>query len=269
MTSTVPAALEPSRPGRVVVIASQKGGVGKTTCTLNLAAALTEAGKKVLALDLDPQAHLTLGLGVDPAEIPLSLAHVLGPDNLGLSEVICTTKSGIDLAPATIDLAMTELDMANALGRDQVLVEAITETLRRRYDYVLLDTPPTLGLLTINALVAARWVIIPVQAHFYALKGMAHLLRLVRQVQGRLNKELEILGILTTFYDARTQLSRQVLETLREEYESLVLDTVIKATVRLAEAPISGESVLAMATQSEAAQAYRQLAGEVLRRAEA
>lgn len=266
VSDTVPGTSPP--PGRVIAIASQKGGVGKTTCTINLAAALSEAGRKVLALDLDPQAHLTLGLGIDPAETPVSLAQMLAADGLALEAAICPTKSGVDVVPATIDLAMSELELANSLGRDQVLAEALTASVRQRYDYILLDTPPTLGLLTINALVAARWVIIPVQAHFYALKGMAHLLKLVRQVKGRLNKELDLLGLLTTFYDGRTQLSRQVLETLREEHGDLVFETIIKTTVRLAEAPIGGESVLTMASQSEAAQAYRQLAQEVICRAQ-
>ena len=257
-----------TRAGRILAIASQKGGVGKTTCTLNLAAALTECGQRVLALDLDPQANLTLGLGVDPADVPVSLAQVLGAEALPLSEAIRSTPSGVDLAPTTIDLAMSELELASALGRDQVLAEAISPEVRALYDYLLIDTPPTLGLLTINALVAARFVLVPVQTHFYALKGMAHLLRLVRQVQGRLNKDLSVLGLLATFYDSRTHLSRQVLEALRDEHGPLVFDTVIKTTVRLAEAPIGGESVLAAAGGSDAAQAYRSLAQEVIHRAE-
>ena len=253
----------------IVVIASQKGGVGKSTCTLNLGAALLERGQRVLLIDLDPQANLTLGLGLDPGELSISIAQTLAPDGLPLEKVIRTTASGLDLVPAAIDLAMTELELANALGRDQALQEALTETLRARYDFILIDTPPSLALLTINALVAARWVLIPVQAHFYALKGMAHLLKLVRQVRGRLNKELGVLGILTTFYDGRTQLSRQVLETLQEEYADQVFRTVVRTTVRLAEAPISGMPVLTTAAHSDAAQAYRDLAEEVLHRVQA
>ena len=252
----------------VIAIASQKGGVGKTTSTLNLAAALHEAGKRVLVLDLDPQANLTMGLGIDPAETPTSLSNVLAAEGLPLAETIQTTRTGVDVAPATIDLAMTELELASTLGRDQVLTEALLPELRARYDYILIDTPPTLGLLTINALVASRYVIIPVQSHFYALKGMTHLMRLVRQVKGRLNKELEVLGILPTFVDNRTALSKQVQEALREEHGDLVFTAVIKTTVRLAEAPIGGESVLTLSSGSEAAQAYRDLGKEVIQRVE-
>ena len=258
----------PAPSARIIAIASQKGGVGKTTCALNLGAALHAQGRRVLLIDMDPQAHLTLGLGHDPGDLRKSVAQSITGECEPLANIIEKTRVGPDIAPACIDLAMAELELANALGRDQALSEALSPGIRERYDYILIDTPPTLGLLTINALVAARWVLIPVQAHFYALKGMAHLLKLVRQVRGRLNKELDVLGILTTFYDGRTQLSRQVLETLQEEHPELVLTTVVKATVKLAEAPISGESVLTSAAGSDAARTYRSLAEEVIKRAE-
>lgn len=256
-------------PGaRIIAIASQKGGVGKTTCALNLGAALHARGLRVLVIDMDPQAHLTLGFGFDPGNLRESVASAISSECEPLTNVIKSTQVGPDIVPSSIDLAMIELELANALGRDQALADAISQGVRERYDYILIDTPPTLGLLTINALVAARWVLIPVQAHFYALKGMAHLLKLVRQVRGRLNRDLDVLGILTTFYDGRTQLSRQVLEALQEEHPDLVLKTVVKTTVRYAEAPISGQSVLTTASASEAAQIYRALAEEVIQRAE-
>jgi chromosome partitioning protein len=172
------------------------------------------------------------------------------------------------VAPATIELSSAELELANTIGRDGALAAALDPAVRAGYDYVLIDTPPTLGLLTINGLVAADSVLIPVQAHFYAVKGMAHLLRLIRQVRLRLNERLRVLGILPTFYDARTNLARQVVESLRDTYPGEVFDTMVRTAVRVAEAPIAGRSVLAYAPASEAAVAYRELAQEVMRRAE-
>ena len=250
---------------QVIAIANQKGGVGKTTTAINLAGALEEEGFRVLCIDMDPQANLTAGLGINLNTVDRSMADVLADGRATLADVIRPTESaGIDVAPANIDLASTEGELFTALGREQILRDAL-EGQVAVYDYVLIDCPPNLGLLTVNGLVAANSVIIPVQTQYYALKGFTALNNVINQIRGKgLNPRLRILGLLPTFYDSRTLLARDMLEELRELGDHHVFQSMIKQTVRLGEAPLVGRPVTTYATNSEAARAYRGLAREVI-----
>jgi chromosome partitioning protein len=250
----------------VIAIANQKGGVGKTTTTINLAGALAEHGLRVLCIDMDAQANLTVGLGINLATVDgRSMANVLGESKARLKDVVVTTESSnIDIAPATLDLATTEVDLLSAIGREYALSEAIDEWARDHYDYVLIDCPPTLGLLTINGLVAANGVIIPVQTQYYALKGLAALVKVIATIKSKLNRNLRILGLLPTFYDPRTVLGREMLDEMRENGENHVFETIIRNAVKLGEAPLTGKPITEYASTSEAAQNYRELAREVI-----
>jgi chromosome partitioning protein len=251
---------------RIIAIANQKGGVGKTTTAINLAGSLAEQGHIVLCVDMDPQANLTVGLGLNPRTIERSMADVLiDPEVLARDVIVPTQTPGIDVAPSDIDLSATENQLFSTIGREQVLREALAGPAMERYDYILIDCPPTLGLLTLNALVAADSVIIPVQTQYYALKGFTALNNVINQIRVKgLNPTLRILGLLPTFYDARTLLGRDMLEELRELGDHHVFETMIKQTVRLGEAPLVGRPVTTYATSSDAARAYRGLAREVI-----
>jgi chromosome partitioning protein len=251
---------------RIIAIANQKGGVGKTTTAINLAGSLAEQGYTVLCIDMDPQANLTVGLGLNPRTIQRSMADVLVNVEVHAKDVILPTQTaGIDVAPSDIDLSATENQLFSAIGREQALREALNEWAAGHYDFILIDCPPTLGLLTINSLVAADSVIIPVQTQYYALKGFTALNNVITQIRAKgLNPNLRILGLLPTFYDARTLLGRDMLEELRELGDHHVFDTMVKQTVRLGEAPLVGRPVTSYATNSEAARAYRGLAREVI-----
>ncbi len=250
---------------KVISLANQKGGVGKTTCTINLGGALAELGYRVLCIDMDPQANLTVGLGISLADVHRSMADVLSEDRLGLDEVIMETRvAGMSVAPATLELASTEVELFTAIGREMVLRDAISGSADRRYDVVLIDCPPTLGLLTINSLVASSRVIIPVQTQFYAIKGLTALIKVINTIRVKLNHDLEILGLLPTFYDGRTILAREMLENLRELGDHRVFNTMIKNTVKLGEAPLTGRPVTEYAPSSAAAHAFRDLAREVI-----
>jgi chromosome partitioning protein len=251
--------------GRVIAFANQKGGVAKTTTTLNLAVAFQERGLRVLAVDLDPQGNLTMSQGLNPDDIERSMFDVL-VHKLPIDEVI--NKVEIDLAVSSIDLAGAELALASMIGRERALEKAL-QTVRESYDFVLIDTPPSLGLLTINALVAANAVIVPVQCEYLSLRGLVQLENTLSMIRENLNPVVEIMGILPTMFDKRTLHSREAVEILQENFGDLVFNTRIRKTIRYAEAPVKGSSVLKYDPSGEAAELYRDLAKEVLNGAKA
>ncbi|MDX6506975.1 MAG: chromosome partitioning protein [Gaiellaceae bacterium] len=251
--------------GRVISFANQKGGVAKTTTTLNLGVALAEQNLKVLLCDLDPQGNLTMSQGLNPDTIERSMFDVL-VHRLPIQEVIHHTE--VDLAVSSIDLAGAELALSSMIGRERALEKALAPV-RETYDYILIDTPPSLGLLTINALVASNGVIVPVQCEYLSLRGLVQLENTLSMIRENLNPEVGIEGILPTMYDNRTLHAREAVEILRENFGDLVFDTKIRKTVRYAEAPVKGTSVLKYEPSGSAAQAYRDLAKEVLNGAQA
>jgi chromosome partitioning protein len=247
--------------GQVIALANQKGGVAKTTTTLNLGVALVERGKRVLCVDLDPQSNLTMSQGIDPDELDRTMFDVL-VHKTPLEAVILERE--IDLAPSSIDLAGAELALSSMIGRERALQKALLPV-RGRYDYVLIDTPPSLGLLTINALTAADGVIVPVQCEYLSLRGLIQLENTLTMIRENLNPDVRIAGILPTMFDGRTLHSREAVEILQENFGDLVFETKIRKTIRYAEAPVKGTSVLKYDSKGKAAKAYRDLAGEVLR----
>jgi len=251
--------------GRVISFANQKGGVAKTTTTLNLGVAFAEQNLRVLLVDLDPQGNLTMSQGMNPDTIERSMFDVL-VHRLPLDEVIHHAE--VDLAVSSIDLAGAELALSSMIGRERALEKALAP-LKDTYDYVLIDTPPSLGLLTINALVASNGVIVPVQCEYLSLRGLVQLENTLSMIRENLNPAVEIEGILPTMYDKRTLHSREAVEILQENFGELVFDTKIRKTVRYAEAPVKGSSVLKYDPSGNAAEAYRRLAKEVLNGAKA
>jgi chromosome partitioning protein len=251
---------------KIIAIANQKGGVGKTTTAINLAGSLAEQGFRILCVDMDPQANLTVGLGINLRTVERSMAEALTEPDISLAEIVIPTQtSGIDVAPSTIDLSAAENVLFSSIGREQALREVLQGWALDQYDYVLIDCPPTLGLLTINGLVAAQGVIIPVQTQYYALKGFTALVNVINQLRAKgLNPDLRILGLLPTFFDARTLLGRDMLQEMRELGDHHIFESMIKQTVRLGEAPLVGRPVTSYATNSEAARTYRGLAREVI-----
>jgi chromosome partitioning protein len=245
---------------KVIVFANQKGGVAKTTTTLNLGVALAEKGMRVLAIDLDPQGNLTMSQGWNPDENERSMFDVL-VHKLPISEIIRTGE--IDVGVSSIDLAGAELALSSMIGRERALEKALVEV-QEKYDYILIDTPPSLGLLTINAFTAASGVIVPVQCEYLSLRGLVQLENTLSMIRENLNPRVEIEGILPTMFDKRLLHSREAVEILKENFGDLVLQTKIRKTVRYAEAPVKGMSVLRYDPSGEAAGMYRDLAKEVL-----
>jgi chromosome partitioning protein len=244
----------------VISFANQKGGVAKTTTTLNLGVALAEQGLKVLLVDLDPQGNLTMSQGLNPDTIERSMFDVL-VHRLPIQEVVHHTE--VDLAVSSIDLAGAELALSSMIGRERALEKAIAPV-RENYDYVLIDTPPSLGLLTINALVASNGVIVPVQCEYLSLRGLVQLENTLSMIRENLNPDVEIQGILPTMFDKRLLHSKEAVDILKENFGDLVFKTKIRKTVRYAEAPVKGQSVLGYDPSGDAAALYRDLAKEVL-----
>ena len=251
-----------------LAIANQKGGVAKTTTVASLGAALTELDYRVLLVDLDPQACLTFSLGIDPEDLETSVHHVL-TKGLDASEVILTTDEGIDLLPATIELARAEADLLTRTGREHVIKTALDQLAEdgTTYDWVLLDCPPSLGVLTVAALTAAQGVLIPLQCETLSHRGVGQLLDTVHDVRRFTNRKLEVWGVLPTIYDGRTNHSRMVLETISDTYDLDVIEPPIPKTIKFAEAPAAGRSILATSRTSKGSQAYREVAGNLVRRA--
>jgi chromosome partitioning protein len=247
---------------RIIAIANQKGGVGKTTTAVNLGAALAESGLRVLVVDLDPQGNASTGLGINPRDVNSSIYDVLMHDTPALDAVEPTSLKNLFVIPATLDLAGAEIELVPAFSRELKLKRAL-ESVRAEYDVVLIDCPPSLGLLTVNGLAAADDVIVPIQCEYYALEGLGQLLRNVALVRSSLNASLDVRGIILTMYDARTRLAEQVEDEVREHFGDKVYKTVVPRTVRLAEAPSFGQPVIVFDPTSRGATAYRDLAKEV------
>jgi len=251
-----------------LAIANQKGGVAKTTTVASLGAALAELEYKVLLVDLDPQACLTFSLGIDPEDLEISVHHVL-TKGLDAREAIITTEEGIDLLPATIELARAEADLLTRTGREHVIKAALEQLAEdgTSYDWVLLDCPPSLGVLTVAALTSAQGVLIPLQCETLSHRGVGQLLDTVHDVRRFTNRKLEVWGVLPTIYDGRTNHSRTVLETISDTYDLDVIEPPIPKTIKFAEAPAAGRSILSTSRSSKGSQAYREVAGNLVRRA--
>ncbi|WP_373519400.1 ParA family protein [Pricia sp.] len=249
--------------GKIIAIANQKGGVGKTTTTVNLAASLGVLEKKVLLIDADPQANATSGLGIDVDSVELGTYQLLEHSVTAKEIIIPTDSPNLDLIPAHIDLVAVEIELVDKDRREYKMKEAISD-LRDSYDYILIDCAPSLGLLTLNALTAADAVIIPIQCEYFALEGLGKLLNTIKSIQKIHNPDLDIEGMLLTMFDSRLRLSNQVVEEVRKHFSDMVFDTIIQRNVRLSEAPSYGESIIKYDASSKGAANYLNLANEVL-----
>ncbi|MCQ9339780.1 ParA family protein [Corynebacterium phoceense] len=261
-----PAPLESHGLATILSMCNQKGGVGKTTSTINLGACLAEAGRKVLLVDLDPQGALSAGLGLTHDEIEDTIYDVMLDNQVSIHSAIKRTPiAGLDLVPANIDLSAAEIQLVNEVGREHTLARAL-RPVRRDYDFIIIDCQPSLGLLTVNALACSAGVIIPMECEFFSLRGLALLTDTVEKVAERINFDLEILGILVTMYDRRTKHAREVMSSVVDYFGDKVFDTVITRTVRFPETSVAGEAITTWAPNSQAAKQYRDLAREVIER---
>jgi len=261
-----PAPLTDHGPARVIAVANQKGGVGKTTSTINLGAALAEYGRRVLLVDFDPQGALSVGLGVQPHQLDATIYNLLMDRGVEAEDVILETNvPGMDLLPSNIDLSAAEVQLVTEVGREQALGRALKRVLGN-YDIVLIDCQPSLGLLTINALACADNVLIPLACEFFSLRGVALLMDTIDKVKDRLNPDLELIGVLATMFDSRTLHTREVHQRVVEAFGDLVFDAVINRTIRFPETTVAGEPITTWAPTSSGAAAYRMLAREVIAR---
>lgn len=261
-----PSPLEKHGPATIIAMANQKGGVGKTTSTINLGACLAEAGRKVLLVDLDPQGALTAGLGIHYDDVDITVYDLMVDNNSTIDQAIHHTGvPDLDVVPANIDLSAAEIQLVNEVGREQTLARALRPVMKD-YDFIILDCQPSLGLLTVNALACAHGVIIPMECEYFSLRGLALLTDTVEKVADRLNFDLEILGILVTMFDRRTSHAREVMSRVVEVFDEKVFDTVITRTVRFPETSVAGEPITTWAPSSQAAKQYRDLAAEVIER---
>ena len=261
LQKTAPATARTTTP-RVTAVVNQKGGVGKTTTTFNLGVALHKLGRRVLLVDLDPQAALSASAGIPIAHLSVSIYQALIDDKVDPRPIVVTAQSGVDVLPATIDLAAAEVELVSAISRELVLKDLLAK-LKDHYDHILIDCPPSLGLLTINALAAADQVLIPLQCEYLATRGLALLMRTLEKVRARLNRGLRVAGILPTMFLARTTHANEILEELHAAFPGQVYDIAIKHAVRLKESPAAGLSIFDYDPHSDVATAYMQLALEV------
>lgn len=251
--------------GRVIAVANQKGGVGKSTTAINLSACLAEKGKKVLAIDIDPQGNTTSGLGVDKNNVENTLYELLLGEAEAKDTIVKDVVENVDLIPSNVNLSGAEIELIG-VDEKEYIMKKIIDKVRRKYDYIIMDCPPSLNMLTINALTAANSVLVPIQCEYYALEGLSQLIHTIELVKERLNKKLVMEGVVFTMYDARTNLSLQVVENVKDNLQQNIYKTIIPRNVRLAEAPSYGQPITLYDARSAGAEAYRLLAEEVINR---